>query len=199
MKFKAIIFDADGVLIKSNGYFSEHLSKLFNIPVENIMPFFKEEFQLCLEGKADLRVVVKPWLKKWNWNSGVDNFLHFWFSMEDVVDLEITAYLNILKQKGYKLFMATKNEMYRVEYLKNNVGFGKFLDKIYSSAELGYKKPRKEFYEAMLSDLKLQDIEPKDCLYFDDDEENVESARSLGIESIFVKESVDCVKILQTI
>ena len=52
---KAVIFDTDGMIIRSEKYFSQRFSDEFNIPMEKILPFFKNEFQLCLVGKADIK------------------------------------------------------------------------------------------------------------------------------------------------
>ena len=55
MKIKVIIFDADGMVIKAE-MFSDKLSREYNISLGEILPFFENEFQLCM--------IVKQMLKK---------------------------------------------------------------------------------------------------------------------------------------
>lgn len=51
---KAVIFDADGVLIKAER-FSLHLERDYGITKERTLPFFTGIFKDCLIGKADLK------------------------------------------------------------------------------------------------------------------------------------------------
>jgi len=36
---------------------------------------FKNEFQPCLVGEADLKEQINPYLEKWGWKKSVDDFL----------------------------------------------------------------------------------------------------------------------------
>jgi len=55
--------------------------------------------------------------------------------------------------------------------------FSENFDSVFCSCELGYKKPQREVYEKIV---KILDIEnPQEILYFDDAEENTESAKKL--------------------
>ena len=61
---KAIVLDADGVIINKPDMFSVQYQKEFGISNEVMLPFFKGRFQDCLTGKADLKEELKPFLKK---------------------------------------------------------------------------------------------------------------------------------------
>ena len=52
--------------------------------------------------------------------------------------------------------------------------FDEYFDGVFCSAEIGYKKPQKEYFEYILSVLS---VPPDQILYFDDAEENIEIAR----------------------
>jgi len=54
-------------------------------------------------------------------------------------------------------------------------------DRIFISAEFGIRKPSLGFFTHVLSSIKAN---PKDCIFVDDKEDNILSARSLGIRSI---------------
>ena len=54
-------------------------------------------------------------------------------------------------------------------------------DKLYLSDEIGQKKPDKEFFTHVIDSLG---IGPEQLLFIDDNTENIESARSLKINTI---------------
>lgn len=56
---KAIIFDTDGMTVNSE-MFSVQFNKDYGVPMDNLLPFFKNEFQPCLVGKADLKNDPSP-------------------------------------------------------------------------------------------------------------------------------------------
>jgi len=49
---KAIIFDADGMLVTGER-FSTRFARDFNVPMEKIRLFFDNEFKDCILGKKD--------------------------------------------------------------------------------------------------------------------------------------------------
>ena len=56
---KAILFDLDGVVIKPrHKYFSEKLSEKQNIPLEDILPFFKDEYKKAAIGEVEIKDVL---------------------------------------------------------------------------------------------------------------------------------------------
>jgi hypothetical protein len=68
---KVIILDADGVIMHGE-WFSKRYSEKFGVSLEEIMPFFNNEFIDCELGKADLKEAIKPYLKKWGWKGTID-------------------------------------------------------------------------------------------------------------------------------
>ena len=58
---KAIIFDADGVLINSER-FSKQLARDCGISTETVAPFFAGPFAKCLTGECDLKEEIAPYL-----------------------------------------------------------------------------------------------------------------------------------------
>jgi putative hydrolase of the HAD superfamily len=177
---KVLIFDADGVLINGD-IFSKRFSKEYNIDINKINPFFDGPFKDCLIGKADLKEVITPYLEEWGWKDGVDNFLEYWFSSEYSIDEELINYIQDYRKNGIKCVMATNQEKYRAEYLFNKIGFINSFDKMYVSAHLGHKKTNKEFFEKLVND--LIDIKKDEILFWDDDIENINTAKEFGINA----------------
>lgn len=178
---KAVIFDVDGVIIKSETIFSQNLSKDFNVPNEKILPFFKNEFQNCIIGKADLKEEVKKYLSDWNWSKTIDELLLYWFEHENNVDQKIIDSVNTLQKNGIRCFIATNNEKYRTEYLASTLELSTYFTKIFSSSSLGAKKPQREFWQLVFE--QLPDLQKEEILVVDDDKENIASAQEFGFET----------------
>ena len=186
MKEKIYMFDADGVVIQSQ-MFSHKYAQKFNINISELDKFFKNDFQECLVGKSDLRIVIKPWLKKWNWLKSVDEFLDYWFKAEHTLNPDLIKYINELKGKKIKCILATNQEKHRLEYMKREMDFAMIFDKIYSSNLIGFKKPDIEYYRYILADLNEN---PSNITFYDDRQENIESAKLLGINSILYRKNL---------
>jgi len=185
---KVLIFDADGVLINGD-IFSKRFSKEYNIDINKINPFFDGPFKECLVGKADLKEVVAPYLKEWDWKYGVDKFLEYWFSSEYSIDRELIDYIQNYRNNGVKCVMATNQEKYRADYLFNKIGFVDSFDKMYVSAHLGHKKTSKEFFGKLVTG--LGDIKKEEILFWDDDIENINVAKEFGINAELYTTFVD--------
>jgi len=179
MAIKCILFDADGVIIKNSKIFSAQYEKKYNLPTGEMLPFFEGEFQNCIIGKADLKEILKIWLPKWNWEKTTDEFIDFWFEMGNNPDEKMLEIVKKLREKGIKCYLATNQEKYRTQYMRKNMKFEKLFDFVFSSAEIAYKKPEKEFYECILNNLKEKGIKVEETLSFDDSEKNINEAKKL--------------------
>jgi len=187
MAIKSILFDADGVVINSE-IFSVQYQKQFDISNDEMLPFFKGVFQDCLVGKADLKEVVLPYLKKWKWHGTIDEFLQFWFKAEHHIDEKIIKLIKVLREKNIKCYLVANQEKYRAEYIKNKMGFKDVFDRIFLSVDIGHKKPEKEFYEFILNEIKNEHkIYPHEIMFFDDSLEHVNKAKKLDIDAYFYK------------
>lgn len=178
MNKKVILFDADGVTIHSE-MFGVYYQRTNNISPDEMLPFYRGIFQECLIGKADLKEVIAPWLVKWKWDGSVDTFLLQWFQYEHNIDQRVVTLIRALQKNDVSCYLATNQEKYRTEYMRNEMEFGKIFDGIFSSAEIGSKKPQKEFYECILHTLG---VEKDTILYADDTASHVDGAKLVGIE-----------------
>jgi putative hydrolase of the HAD superfamily len=176
---KAVIFDTDGMVVITD-MFSVKYCEEYKVPYENILPFFKNEFQPCLVGKADLKEQIKPYLDKWNWKKSVEEFLEYWFKAEHHIDNRVTKTISRLKKSGIKCYLATNQEIYRTNYLKNEMGFKTIFDRIFSSAEIGYKKPQAEFFDVVVKEIGL---DRNEIQFWDDTVKNVLGAKEVGLNA----------------
>lgn len=186
MKNEIYMFDADGVVIQSQ-MFSYQYAQEFNLNIGELDNFFKTDFQECLVGKSDLKVAIKLWLTKWNWSKSVDEFLDYWFKAEHNLNFELIENIKEFRKNKIKCVLATNQEKYRLEYMKKEMNFETIFDKIYSSNFIGFKKPDLEFYKYILNDLNAN---PSNITFYDDRQENIESAKLLGINAILYSQDL---------
>ncbi len=177
---KAILFDADGVLILNEKKFSEVLDVKYGISLDITSDFFKGKFVECLTGKADLKEELQHVLGEWNWNGSVEDFINFWFSSEHNINEPLIHEIKVLQKNGIKCYMVTNNEKYRVAYVTDKMGFGGIVNSIFSSSEFGCRKQDDEFFKKVVDKLGLK---PEEILLWDDEPKIMEVARRLGLQT----------------
>lgn len=191
MQVKAIIFDTDGMLINGE-MFSKRLEKMYGISTEKTKSFFVGKFQECLIGKADLKEELEKLVLLWGWEGSVEDMLCFWFEGEAKVEQRMLDMVGKLKEKGIKCYVATNQEKYRTQFLLDQLNFKSIFDKVYSSAELGYKKPSQDFFAKIFQD--NHGLAKNQTMFWDDDETNVLGAKEFGFASYQYKNFEDFVQ-----
>jgi len=93
------------------------------------------------------------------------------------------------KEKKYNLFIISNYAKEAAQLLiQKYKAFFSLFDDIIISANIGMIKPDKEIYEHFLNKHSLY---PEQCLFIDDQEENIVSAQNIGIKSILYNEYKD--------
>jgi putative hydrolase of the HAD superfamily len=181
---KVLLFDADGVVLKKGEFFSEKFSREHNVPIEDVLKFFKGPFGACQEGAKDLREELVPFLESWGWQGSVDDFMDYWF--EDVVlDQDFLEEIQGYREKGIKCYLASNNEHYRSRKIETILG--DMLDGYFFSADLKVKKGNPDYFRAVLEKLN---VEPSEVGFVDNEDKNVESAREVGIKAQLFSDGV---------
>ena len=88
-----------------------------------------------------------------------------------------------LKQSGWPLHLLSDQMHFRTLYIKVNNDLG-FFDNLFFSSEIGFVKPEKGAFLYVLRKIKRK---PQQCLFIDNNEENVKGAKKLGINVILFK------------
>ncbi len=174
---KIIIYDVDGVIIRREKYFSQRFSEDYGVPLGKILSFFKKEFQLCLIGKADLKVELNKYLMVWGWEKSVGELLDYWFSNESKLNRELLVEISRFRRDGTKCYLATNNEKYRVKYILETLGLAELFDGSFASCDIGYLKRDRKFWKKVH---EVIDNEPSDVFVIDDEKENLDAAKSFG-------------------
>lgn len=179
---KVILFDADGVALKKQPYFSLEIARENNVPYDEIEPFYKNELKLCQTGKADTKEELAKYLPSWKWQGSADDFLNRWFATDVHPDEEVLACVDSLRSRGIKCYLASDQEKYRGQYILENAGLGSRFDGAFFSHVIGFQKSDPQFF---LEVLKRLSAAPDDVMYWDDDQKNVEVAKNVGIDAHF--------------
>lgn len=191
---KAVLFDADGVLTLPEEVFTVMYSKSHGLDPEPFERFFRESWSAIVTGKKDLKESIVENPELWQWNGSADELLEYWFKTEDVRNEELLALIGDLKQRGLSCYLATDQERYRGEYMKDMM-FKDLFEHYFVSSELGVTKTNPKFFEVIIEQLQLANPELKasDIVFFDDSQSKVDTACSVGINGQLYK-SVDQVR-----
>ena len=179
-----LLLDADGVVLKKGEYFSERFSREYNVPLEEVLMFFKNVYGDCQAGTKDLKQELIPYLRQWNWEGSVDDFLDYWF--EDVeINTEIVAIIEEFKQRGISVYLASNNEHYRARAIEE--ALGNMLDGYFFSADLKVKKTNSEYFSKVAESLG---VETNEMNFVDNDERNISAATEAGVNARLFNDKV---------
>lgn len=180
-KIKLLLLDADGVCISNALKFSENLAKDYRVTTETTDEFFKHDFNDCLTGRKDLKKCLPPYLLKWGLKHSIEELLQYWFESENHPDHELLNEVANYRRQGIVCCLATNQERYRTEYIVEIMNYQSFFDRIYSSCNLGVKKPDPQFLQKILNDFPK--INKSEVLLWDNSQRNIEAARQFGINA----------------
>lgn len=172
-----MLFDADGVVVNPAFQFAKLLAEQYSITREMTSGFFRGVFNECMVGKADLRLVLAPYLPEWGWQGTLDEFMRAWWEADNVVDLRIVNAVGELRQNGMLCCLATNQEVNRAAYMRTHMCFWQVFDRLFFSCELGCQKPEPAYFYSIQQKLEL---ESRELLLRDDYQKNVEVARECG-------------------
>ncbi|HWO07626.1 MAG TPA: HAD-IA family hydrolase [Candidatus Paceibacterota bacterium] len=131
----------------------------------------------------------EPALRQWNIPMNEREFWDYWFKAEAPSD-DMIGFARMLRARGILTFLLSNNFKKRAEYYGHYPWLRDAITKAYFSWQTGAVKPDRRAWNIILDEHRLR---PGECLYFDDQEKNVQAASALGIHS-FLFTSVDTLK-----
>lgn len=170
---KAILFDFFGVICSEIAPFwlEKHFSKERAIKVKKDIVGLVDDGSIT-EYEMLFRLSTLT-------NVAPYTILDEWLSLAKI-DQDAVKLINDYKDKAYIYLLSNANSQFLNRILdKNNLN--KLFKKIFISSEMRISKPDIKFYEFVLDDIKMQ---ARDCIFIDDNITNVESAQSIGFNSI---------------
>lgn len=195
---KVLFLDVGGVLLNNAwGHESrEKAAKIFHFDYEEMTflhNFIYNVFEIgkiSLDAYLDMVVFNKP--RGFN----KDEFKNFMFAESEELP-EMLEWLIKWKQKSGVSIISINNESkelndYRIEKFELHRCFDAFI----TSCEVGLRKPDPEIYQLAM---KVANVAPENCFYFDDRILLVNQAQKLGIQSFHHQNFETSKKILESI
>lgn len=172
---KLYIFDMGGVVVQNHDVLpdvAEHLG----ISSEEGHAWGRDLFVALMEGKL---TAPEFWIT-FSQRSGLtiekdDLFRRFF---HPVLDESVYALILRLREQNRVVCGTNTIEEHYTIHLER--GDYNIFDVVYASHQIGFAKPRPEFYRYILDQ---ENVSPSQTVFIDDNLENVEAARQLGIHS----------------
>ncbi len=112
-------------------------------------------------------------------------FLSLWNALLKDFPKHRLEFIQQLKQdKQYTLILLSNTNALHIEHIQKNISFyndfKNSFDAFYLSHEIGMRKPDKTIFNFVLTENQLN---PKQCLFIDDNKDNCTTANNLGINT----------------
>jgi putative hydrolase of the HAD superfamily len=176
---QAVFFDLNGVLITSE-FLSNRFEKTYGVSKEKFIQALKSVMSVVR--KPDAPPMYALWtdhFSEWGLVLSESDFLQFWFSGESINN-DALEYAKRLKEKGVKVLVVSNNFRERTQYYRSHFPeLFENINAVYFSWETGFIKPS---VDAINHALNEHNLNPSEVVYFDDSNENIEVAKSLGVD-----------------
>ncbi len=187
-QYKNLVFDVGGVLLSyrwKQQLMDYGLSEAEALRVGNEMFEDPENLweELDYANFSEEEVIVK-YEKKYPKDAKVIRWFITHGEYMQVPRPQIWECLHELKACGYKIYLLSNYCEHLFERHTHYADFMKDIDGMLVSYMVHHIKPEKEIY---LELFRRFDLNPKECLFFDDRPQNVEGGQRLGMDSILVE------------
>jgi FMN phosphatase YigB (HAD superfamily) len=176
-----IVFDFDGMIFESNGYFTDKIIQSEKIPTDTQL-FDKNLYESCKRGEVSFITFFEDFVSKLNSHSTKEYLYEdlriSWFE-HSKPNLEIIKLAKQLKLDEIRCFILTDNVRERVEYLNSRFNLSEIFE-ITGSFQIGKLKSDITYYSDFCEQYKLL---PEEVVFFDDKEDRVNSLNSNGFRS----------------
>jgi putative hydrolase of the HAD superfamily len=185
---KNVIFDVGGVLVDFRW---RALMDDLGLPHERQDEFEKNVFGSKWWGELDRGKLDEEYVLskiRENNKKHIKEFELVWANKEELVKTYdyVNTWLDSLKERGLKIYLLS-NYPKSIFALHEEKGKFTFIDKIDGkvvSGFIGMVKPDAEIYEHLMDKYGLK---AKECVFIDDRDENIDSAKALGMMGIVFK------------
>lgn len=192
MKVKAILFDMDGVLIEAKEWHYEALNKaldLFGMPISRFDHLTTFD---GLPTKKKLQLLSKERHLPEQLHNFI-NDLKQKYTMEmihtECKPLFVHEFaLSKLKAEGYKIAVCSNSIRNTVETMMEKASLSSYIDLMISNEDVLHGKPDPEMY---IKAMNYFELEPKECLIVEDNENGIKAAKAAKAGLLVVKEVLD--------
>ena len=197
MKFiNTIFFDVGGVCL-TNGWDNiarEKATIKFSLDYEELEKRHNPVFKKFEKGKLSLDEYLNKviFFRKRKFNK--KDFIEFMYSQSRAHNSTINLLQKLSLSNKYHLATINNESFELNQYRINNFNLKKYFKNFFSSCFLGTRKPEPEIF---LKALNVLQKNPGECLFIDDREENYQSAKSLGLNSIHLENPSELIEKLK--
>lgn len=182
---KGIIFDVDGVLLDSLSIWKDlgarYLKSLGARPKEGLGEIL---FSMSMEQGADY--LKENYALKESQSEildGIGSMLEDFYYYEVLIKPGVRELLEYMKTKGIRMTAATSSPRLHVERALERNGILKYIDKIFTNAEIGTSKHSPDIYNAAA---KYMGTKPEETLVFEDSLYALKTAKAAGFIAVGV-------------
>ena len=186
MKFDAVLFDMDGLLIDSMQYWIEHDHEWFAMFNSKVTP----ELIKFFTGKS-MRQNIE-WIKnEYHLEESVDELVAKRIAMTNSIYTEkcqllpgVTKLVSSIHTSAVKQAIASGSSHDRIQTVVDRFDLADYFDALLSTDDVGFKgKPAPDVY---LHVAKQMGVEPSRCVVVEDAENGLRSAQAAGMQCIAV-------------
>lgn len=189
---KLLIFDAGDLLWKNSNKYTERLMKSFfkkyKIDGNVISSRWDKLLRKVSTGKIKYSKAVEMEFKGFNLNQKV---LRKWIDIHTKNEPKtkklnpyVKSTLKKLKRKYKIAILSDEIRGYRHKVMICKILDINFFDKVFCSSDIGYEKPHKKAFFAVLNYFKLK---PSEAVFVGHSKDEIEGARRYGIKTIAIK------------
>lgn len=177
---KAVIFDMDGVLVDTEPLYMHYVLEFYQRFHQNLT--YKEVCRLAGSSSYDSWKMMGEW---WYPKKTPEEMEQFYTMHIDHEKIEYTQILNPfvayilprLKQKGYRLAIASSSSLKDIEEMCEVNHLEKYFDVLISGTSFRKSKPDPEIY---LHTMELLGVTPKECFIIEDSSYGIEAGKKAG-------------------
>ncbi|MCQ2003594.1 HAD family hydrolase [Rhizobium sp. NRK18] len=198
-----LFFDVDGVLI-DGWHVRPELRKPWDVTIEADLGVDRVALQRqlfageggpapmadCITGRRDLADVLAEVLPRTGYRGSVSDFMRYWFEKDSNLNAAVFSLVKRLRTADdIQLFVATGQEHHRARYLWEDLKFSEHFDGLFYSADIGFGKKDRRFFETINERLGLEPDERP--LFFDDQKDICDIAAACGWDATEVTSADD--------
>ena len=190
-RIKTLIFDLGGVIVDlAPDRTSKQFATLAKKPVAEILALYTTQasFPAFETGKIGAEEFHDSVRSIFNLETSDAEIDRCWNAMLLCIPSEKLTILTRLKKHFTTLILSNTNSIHQT-YINEVILNGQILDAYvhhaYYSHQLGMRKPDREIFEYVLN---VHSLTPRQTLFMDDNVDNINAAKALGIEALLIED-----------
>lgn len=181
------IFDLGNVIVDID--FNRVLgawSDLSRVPLASLKQSFKmgDAFHQHERGEISDEAFAEALCQEMDLSLSYAQFSHGWQAVFVALRPEVIDIMHKLREQGHRVVvLSNTNRLHTTFWPEEYPEIRQAADHIYLSQDLGMRKPEARIYQHVL---RQEGFSASDAVFFDDNADNIEGARQLGLTSIQV-------------